>query len=127
MSEWAHKYATNRWIKIHPDWPGLVTHGSTEPILTVLEVRGFKIKDMFLIGINPDCGSIIVPTRERAEEVKAALEPAYKVTIEQKDHSPDWWANFDRRELDGSVKSHFITDLTLKDGTEVIKDGRGVR
>jgi hypothetical protein len=95
-------------------------------VLSVLDVRGFEIRDMFLMGFNPDCGSIIVPTRERAENVKAALEPAYAVQVKPLGDD-DWEAVFDRRDIDGTVPSHLITGITLKDGTVVMKNGRWIR
>lgn len=119
-----NKYVTNRWIKAHPH--NVATHGSTEPVLTILDVRGFEIRDLFLIGFNDSCGSIIVETEGRANDVWAALEPAYKVTVKRLENG-DWSADFDRRALDGSVPNRFITDLTLKDGTVVLRDGRWVR
>ncbi|MFE7442372.1 hypothetical protein ACFU7X_18195 [Streptomyces chartreusis] len=118
------KYATNKWTKVHAD--GLVTFGSTEPVLTVLDVRGFEIKDMFLIGFNDNCGSIIVPTEQRGSELRAALEPAYRVEVQRMENG-DWEAKFDRRQMDGTVPSWLITDITLKDGTVVMKDGRWTR
>ncbi|MEE6264911.1 hypothetical protein V2E29_04520 [Streptomyces diastatochromogenes] len=118
MSKWSC-----RWAKTHAN--GLVTAGSTEPVLTVLEVRGFEIRDMFLIGINPDCGSIVVEEEARAWEIKAALEPAYRVTVRQ-GFDGDWSVKFDRRELDGSVPDWFVREITLRDGTVVMRDGRWV-
>ena len=117
-------YTKSRWVKAHVN--GLATHGATEPILTVLDVRGFDIRDMFLIGLNDNCGSIIVPTEQRANEVWAALEPAYKVTVKQLE-SGDWSADYDRRNLDGSVPSWLVTDIVMKDGTVVMRNGRWVR
>ena len=79
------------------------------------------------MGFNDSCGSIIVPTEQRANEVWAALEPAYKVVVKESEETGDWEAKNDRRELDGSVPSHIVTDIKLKDGTVVMKDGRWVR
>ncbi|SHL74612.1 hypothetical protein [Streptomyces yunnanensis] len=118
MSKWSCPWATT-----HAN--GLVTSGSTEPVLTVLEVRGFQLRDMFLIGFNPDCGSIVVEEEARAWEVKAALEPAYRVTV-KRDPDGDWVADFDRRELDGSVPDWFGRTIALADGTVVMRDGRWV-
>ncbi|MER6605919.1 hypothetical protein ABT282_08385 [Streptomyces sp. NPDC000927] len=121
MSEWVQRFRGSRWVKEHPN--GVFIHGSTEPILTILDVRGFEIKDLFLIGFNDNCGTIVLPTKRRAEEARAALEPAYLIELSENEKG-DWRVKFDRRELDGSVKSHFITDLELKDGRQVIKGGR---
>jgi hypothetical protein len=101
---------------------GVVTHGSTEPVLTVLELRGFEVRDLFLIGFNDNCGSIVVETEERAEQIATALEPAYRVKI--KAERDCWFAQFDRREMDGTVPSWLITDITLKDGRKVMENGR---
>lgn len=118
MSRWSCPWATT-----HAN--GLVTSGSTEPILSVLELRGFEIRDMFLIGLNPDCGSIIFESEARAWEVKAALEPAYRVTVKP-DFGGDWSADFDRRQSDGSVPDWFVRAIALSDGTVVMRDGRPV-
>jgi ribosomal protein L23 len=91
--------------------------------MTVLEVRGFELRDLFLIGFNDNCGSILVPTRERAEEIRVALEPAYAVEVEELE-TGDWSAKFDRRSMDGTVPSWLITDITLKDGRKVMEKGR---
>ncbi|MFB6568406.1 hypothetical protein [Streptomyces noursei] len=80
---------------------------------------------MFLIGINPDCGSIVVEEEARAREAQAALEPAYRVTVRQ-GFDGDWSVKFDRRELDGSVPDWFVREITLRDGTVVMRDGRSV-
>lgn len=112
----------SKYTTVHAN--GLVTHGATEPIMTVLDVRGFEIRDMFLIGMNRQCGSIIFPTQGRALEAKAALEPAYAVRVEPFEHTGDWAAIYDQREMDGTVPSWFIRDIALKDGTVVMRDGR---
>ncbi|MEU3990133.1 hypothetical protein AB0F24_17450 [Streptomyces platensis] len=101
-----------------------MTSGSTEPVLSVLDARGFEIRDMFLIGINPDCGSIVFESEARARDVRAALEPAYRVRLRQDRGA--WFADFDRRELDGSVPGWFIRTIALRDGTVVMRDGRWV-
>lgn len=106
----------------HPN--GLVTHGATEPILTVLDVRGFELRDMLLIGINDNCGSLILPTEERACAAKVALEPAYRVTV--RSERGRWIAEYDRRQLDGTVPSWMVRTITMRDGTVVMKDGRWV-
>lgn len=122
MNGWARRWES-RWTKSHPN--GVVTHGSTEPILTVLDVRGVELRDLFLIGFNDNCGSIITPTEERANEIKDALEPAYQVGVSFMGRDA-WEAKFDRRELDGSVSSWLVRDITLRDGTVVMRDGRWV-
>lgn len=121
---WSAKFTDSKWVKVHAD--GVVTHGSTEPVLSILDVRGFAVEDLFLIGFNDNCGSILVETESRAQNAAAALEPAYLAKVHQ-DERGNWNVVYDRRELDGSVGSHFITDLVLKDGRQVIKDGRWVR
>jgi hypothetical protein len=113
----------SKYTKTHPG--GLVTFGATEPVLTVLDVRGFVPEEMFRIGINADCGSIIVAEETRAQEAAAALEPAYAVTVKRAEWG-DWCAEYSRRDLDGSEPDHFIRDLTLSDGTVVMTDGRWV-
>lgn len=123
MNAWARKWAGSRWTKVHPN--NVVTHGSTEPLLSVLDVCGFEIRDLFLMGINDSCGAVIFPTRERAEEFQQALAFAYRVSIEPLNQG-DWKAKYDRREIDGSVPSHLVTDLTLKDGRTAIRNGRWV-
>lgn len=125
MSEWSDRFANSRWTKAHPN--GVVTHGSTEPIMTVLELCGFELRDMFLIGFNDNCGSIMLPTEQRANEVWAALEPAYQVQVRPTERSDCWEAKCDRREMDGAVRNWLITDVTLKDGTVIMRDGRWVR
>ncbi|GGX40423.1 hypothetical protein [Streptomyces noursei] len=115
VSKWSCPWATT-----HAD--GLVTSGSTEPVLSALELRGFEIRDMFLIGFNPDCGSIVFESEARAWEVKAALEPAYRVTVKR--DLDDWVADFDRRQSDGSVPDWFVRAVALSDGTVVMRDGR---
>jgi len=118
MYKYANKYSHS--------WPNnVVVHGATEPILTVLELGGFEIRDLFLIGFNPDCGSVIVDSEQRAREASAALEPAYATKVEVVDYG-DWEVTYDRRDLDGSEPSRFITGVTLTDGTVVMKDGRRV-
>ena len=56
---------------------GVIVHGSMEPVLSVLDVRGFDLRDLFLIGFNDNCGSIVVETESRARNIEDALEPAY--------------------------------------------------
>ncbi|WP_309049078.1 hypothetical protein [Streptomyces sp.] len=96
-------------------------------MLSVLDVRGVALRDLFLIGFNRNCGSIIVPSKERAGEIKAALEPAYKVTVSCMHRDACWQAEFDRRELDGAVPSWLVRDVTLADGSTAMRDGRWIR
>ncbi|MCO8303594.1 hypothetical protein [Streptomyces sp. RKCA744] len=122
------RFATNRFIKVHPNT--VLTHGSLEPVLSILDVRGFELHDLFLIGLNDSCGSIVLPSQSRAENAAAALEPAYETQVYlfgSRDGEDVWATDYTRRALDGTTLSAFITDLTLKDGRQVIKDGRWVR
>lgn len=123
MAYWSDRFAQGEWVKEHPD--GVVTHGVTEPVMTILELRGFDLRDMFLIGLNKNGGTILLPTQERALAAQAALEPAYRVLVKQT-REGHWEARYDRREMDGTVRNRFVTDVVLKDGTVVIKDGRWV-
>lgn len=118
---WSDSFLTNKFVKGHAN--GVVTHGSTEPILTVLDVRGFDVRDLFLIGTNDNCGSILVETESRAENIKAALEPAYAVEVEDLGHGC-WSANFQRRRTDGVVPNWFMTNIILSDGRKVMENGR---
>ncbi|MFB6805443.1 hypothetical protein [Streptomyces sp. NPDC056387] len=103
---------------------GLATFGATEPILTILDVRGFELRDMLLLGLNEDCGSIVVATEERACAAKVALEPAYQVRV--RTERGQWFAEYERRQPDGTVPSWMIRTITLKDGTIVMRDGRWI-
>ncbi|MFD9072824.1 hypothetical protein [Streptomyces lasiicapitis] len=118
------KYATGYGVRVHAD--DLVTFGETQPILSVLDVAGFEVKNLFLIGRNAHCGQIIVESESRAMNIQAALEPAYKVTVKQRANG-DWAADYSRRDPDGSAPNRFITNVVLKDGTVALKDGRVVR
>ncbi|WP_437052093.1 hypothetical protein [Streptomyces sp. enrichment culture] len=95
--------------------------------MTVLDVRGIALRDMFLIGFNDNCGSIIVPTEARAREIKSALEPAYQVTVAFMGRDACWEAKYDRRQMDGTVPSWLVREITLKDGTAVMREGRWIR
>ncbi|MFE6743879.1 hypothetical protein [Streptomyces tubercidicus] len=122
------RFGTSRWVKTHPN--GVYTHGSTEPVLSVLDVRGFELRELFLIGLNDSCGTIVLPSESRAENAAAALEPAFETKVSlfgNRDGHDLWATEFTRRALDGTTLSPFITDLTLKDGTVLIRDGRWVR
>jgi len=121
---WSDSFADSRHVTQHPN--GVVAIGNLEPVLTVLEFGGFKVEDLFLIGLNDSCGSIWVETESRAENVSAALEPAYSCKVKRHDDRgvTAWEVTFDRRELDGTVLSHFVTEVVMKDGRTVIKDGR---
>ncbi|MEV6123050.1 hypothetical protein AB0M23_21455 [Streptomyces sp. NPDC052077] len=123
-----NQFATSRFIKTHPGT--VLTHGSTEPVLSILDVRGFALHDLFLIGFNDNCGTLVLPTRSRAENAAAALEPAYETRVYlfgHRDGEDVWATDYTRRAPDGTTLSAFITHLTLKDGRQVIKDGRWVR
>lgn len=123
---WSAKFEFSDSRRVRRNADGVITHGATEPVLSILDVRGFPVEDLFLIGFNDNCGSILVETESRAENVAAALEPAYRVKIHQ-DERGNWNAVYDRRDMDGSVGSHFITDLVLEDGRHVIRNGRWVK
>ncbi len=119
------QFATNRFIKVHPNT--VLTHGSTEPVLSILDVRGFALHDLFLIGLNDNCGTLVLPTESRAENAATALEPAYETRVYlfgSRDGEDVWATDYTRRALDGTTLSAFITNLTLKDGRQVIQDGR---
>lgn len=114
---------------------GVYVFGATEPILSVLDYEGFPIEDFFLIGINDKCGTIIFPSEERARRCAAALEPGHRAQVAWLDnprHPNEWKVSYDLRETDGSVRSHFVTQIAVKDpdapGGEriVLKDGRWV-
>lgn len=116
------KYAS-RWMRQHPG--GVFTHGATQPVLTVLDVSGFQLIDLVLIGLTEDCGSIILPTESRAQNAAAALEPAYATKVLSRGRTgEDWAVEYSRRDLDGSEPLRVLTDVTLTDGTVVLRDGR---
>ncbi|WP_086706892.1 hypothetical protein [Streptomyces antimycoticus] len=100
------KFGKSRWVKSHPN--NVYTHGSTEPVLSVLDVRGFELRDLFLIGLNDSCGTIILPTESRAENAAAALEPAYATRAYLFGNRGDedvWATDYTRRALDGTTLS----------------------
>lgn len=112
---------------------GLVTHGSTQPILTVLDLGGVELEEMYLIGHNDSCGRLHFPTRERAEQAAAVLEHyGYATTVALLGDTPQqqaagiWGVTYDRRTPDGDVPSHLVTDMTVRDGTQIMRDGRAV-
>ncbi|WEH43979.1 hypothetical protein [Streptomyces sp. AM 2-1-1] len=122
------KFADSRWVKSQPN--RVYVHGAAEPVLTILDVRGFELHDLFLIGFNDSCGTVVLPTESRAENAAAALEPAYETKVYilgSRDGEDVWATDYTRRALDGTTLSPFLTGLTLKDGRQVIKDGRWVR
>lgn len=110
------KYASNKLIKQHPG--GVFTFGATQPVLTVLDVRGFELTDLFLIGLNDDSGTLVLPTESRAQNAAAALEPAYATTVAVFGRrGEDWAVEYSRRDPDGSNPPRLLTDITLTDGT----------
>ncbi|MEU2181056.1 hypothetical protein [Streptomyces thermolilacinus] len=122
------RFGEGRWTKTHPH--NVYTIGSTEPILSVLDVRGFEVRELFLIGLNDSCGTLVLPTESRAENAAAALEPAFATRVYlfgSRDGEDVWATDYTRRAMDGTELSPFLTSLTLKDGRQVIKDGRWVR
>ncbi|MBB1260393.1 hypothetical protein [Streptomyces alkaliterrae] len=119
------KFGNSQWVTAHPN--GVYTHGFLEPIMTVLDMRGFELHDLFLIGLNDSCGTLVLPTESRAENAAVALEPAYATRVYHfgsRDGEDLWATDYQRRALDGTTLSSVLTDLTLKDGTVVIRDGR---
>ncbi|MEU7088067.1 hypothetical protein [Streptomyces achromogenes] len=122
------QFGHSKWFKPHPH--RVYTHGSFEPVLSILDVMGFELRDLVVMGFNDNCGTLLLQTESRAENAAAALEPAYATTVEH--HGPfsegeAWAVNYTRRALDGTELSAFIANLTLEDGRQVIKDGRWVR
>jgi hypothetical protein len=122
------RFGTSRFVKTHPN--NVYTHGSLEPVMSVLDVRGFALHDLFLIGFNDSCGTLVLPTESRAHNAAAALEPGFATRVYlmgSKDGEEAWATDYTRRALDGTTLSAFITNLTLKDGTVAIRDGRWMR
>ncbi|WP_318199203.1 hypothetical protein [Streptomyces sp. SCL15-4] len=122
------QFGHSRWFKTHPQ--RVYTHGSLEPVLSILDVRGFELRDLVLMGLNDSCGMLLLQTESRAENAAAALEPAYATTVERPrpySEAEAWAVTYTRRALDGAVLSAFIANLTLEDGRQVIKDGHWVR
>ncbi|MGW3321112.1 hypothetical protein [Streptomyces virginiae] len=107
------KYATNKLIKRHLD--GVFTFGATQPVLTVLDVNGFQLADLFLIGLNDDCGTLVLPTESRAGNAAAALEPAYATKVVPFGRrGEDWAVEYSRRNLDGSEPDRVLTNIVLR-------------
>lgn len=110
------KYAS-KWVRQHPN--GVFVHGASQPVLTVLDVQGFKVRDLFLIGLNDDSGSIILPSESRAENAAAALEPAYAANVTPFGRSgEDWAVEYSRRDLDGSAPARVLTTIVLRSNVE---------
>lgn len=125
MPEYAMAKYASRWVRQHPN--GVFTHGATQPVLTVLDVQGFEVRDLFLIGLNDDSGSIILPTESRAQNAATALEPAYATKVAPfGPQGQDWAVEYTRRDLNGSAPSRVLTDLTLTDGTVAMRNGRRI-
>lgn len=116
----------SKWTKTHA--AGVVTFGATEPVLTALDLAGFELRDMFLIGINDDCGTLVLPAEERAHAAAAALEPAFAAVVKPFAGSGgDWSVQYTRRDRSGSTPDRFVTDITRKDGTATKAAGRWIR
>ncbi|GAA3163623.1 hypothetical protein [Streptomyces ramulosus] len=116
------KLAQKPWYTRHAN--NVITTGSTEPVFSLLDLRGFELRDLLLVGLNDSAGSLYLPTEERAKEAVAALEPAFATEVRRLRSM--WDVAYTRRALDGTTLSPVITDLTLKDGTAVIRNGRHV-
>ncbi|WP_412079013.1 hypothetical protein ACLF6K_37350 [Streptomyces xanthophaeus] len=107
------KYATNKMVKECAG--GVFTFGATQPVLTVLDIAGFALTDLFLIGLSDDSGSIILPTESRAEVAAAALEPAYATTVTPFGRrGEDWAVEYSRRDLDGSAPARVLTNIVFR-------------
>lgn len=138
-------YAGGGAAKVRYLGNGVLVHGSTEPILSDLKARGFPIEDLFLMGFGEECGHIVFPSRERAEACAKALEEEPKQGEEPKrvyetkigpmrhpEYPEEWRVDYDLRDPDGSVRSHLVTGLWLKDKNapggerQVMKDGRWI-
>lgn len=124
-------YGDSRFVRVVEN--GVVVHGSTEPILSILDRGGFPIEDLFLLGFNDKCGTVVLPSEERARFCAAVLEPAHRVRVSRMghpEHPNEWKVDYDLRDPDGSVPSHLVTGIWLKDGEapggerQVMRDGR---
>ncbi|MGW1102736.1 hypothetical protein [Streptomyces sp. NPDC002540] len=113
-------YAAHDHFTTHPD--NVYTHGALEPVLTLLDLRGFQLRDLVLIGMNEDCGTLLLPSEPRAETAAAALEPAYAATLTHLSHPQgEAWAVTYARRQDGTELSALITNLTFTDGTVITR------
>jgi hypothetical protein len=126
MSAWSDRLMQGSRARIVDHGNGVVVHGSGEPVLSVLDVLGAELEDIFVIGINDRCGSLVVPTQEKAERLGVLMNPAYKVKIKAPERGTNWKVDYDQRNLDGTVDSNFIINVTLKDGRVVMKDGKWI-
>lgn len=105
---------------------GVIVFGATEPVMTVLDVAGFELRDMFLMGLSDSFGSIIVEGEGRAGELAAKLEPSYRTDIHPaRPGTGDWVVNYTQRNLDGSEGGIF-RKIVMKDGTVVMENGRWI-
>lgn len=106
------KYAS-KWVRQHPN--GVFVHGAAQPILTVLDVRGFELADLFLIGLTDDAGTLVLPTEARAAAAAAALEPAYATTVLPFGRrGEDWAVEYTRRDPDGSTPARVLTNIVFR-------------
>lgn len=123
-SPWAHTW-TGSHVRHHAN--GVVTTGTTEPILSILDLAEFDLYDLYLIGINADRGRIFFPSQDRAAAAGRALAPAYTVTVSPL-KSPAghrfWTTSYTRHVTGGGPQpAHVVTDVTLKDGSVVRRGG----
>lgn len=96
----------NEHTKLHEN--DVVTFGFTEPILTILDVGGFSIENLFLISLEPEVGTILFDTRDRAERAARILEPGYEAKVERFDHTTDWSVEYVKRDFEGVHE--FVTE-----------------
>lgn len=115
----------SKWTKTHA--AGVVTFGATEPVLTALDLNNFEIRDLFVIGISDDCGTLVMADESRARAAAAALEPAYATKVQPFERTADWSVEYTRRDRDGTAPDRFVTDITRKDGTATKAAGRWIR
>lgn len=111
------RYAHSKWATAHDH--GVFTFGATQPILSALELGGFEVRDLFLMGMDEDYGAIIVEDQQRAEEVAAALEPAYTVTISPEDpegRTDGHWKATYTLVPQGGEPARMLTNLKPVDG-----------
>lgn len=117
---WSDKFRTVTWACGHEN--GVVVHGTAEPLLTVLDVTGVPVEDLLVIGLSPDCGTVVVESEERAKVIRQALEPAYAVQVQQ-DGEGDWCVAYDVRRPDGTARQHFTPEFDFNSGGPAAKDG----